>query len=369
MGSNSSKGKSVSERPTVVIVGAGYAGTSVAKPLDKIANVILIEKKNYMHHTIGSLRAVVAAGWAYRTALPLDKLLVDGTVVQGSVTSITPESVSGEDGRSARFDYLVIACGRSQHAPCMGSNDAAGFVDAIEGLREEVSVAKSVLVLGGGAVGVELCAELKTAHPECAVTLLSSSSKLCNPALPDKFHTRAAKKLKKMGVELVLGERAVLPEEAKHDPWWVGRKITVATESGDYQLNADLVFMCTGTQPNAESYEAAFASVLDDRKRLKVLGTQQVEGQQNVFAVGDCCCTPNNDWEMAFHAKKQAEVVASNIAAMIKARSLGREPSLKSGYGFSGKVAMLVTLGAKDGVGQLPFGAAPTALVRTMKSQ
>ncbi|WP_435283506.1 hypothetical protein [Streptomyces koelreuteriae] len=45
--------------PTVAIIGGGYGGSAVAKALDAVADVVLVEPKEAFFHTIGALRAVV----------------------------------------------------------------------------------------------------------------------------------------------------------------------------------------------------------------------------------------------------------------------------------------------------------------------
>lgn len=49
----------------VLILGAGYAGTSVAKSLDKVPGIdvtVVAPNEGYMVHKIGALRAAVKGG-------------------------------------------------------------------------------------------------------------------------------------------------------------------------------------------------------------------------------------------------------------------------------------------------------------------
>ena len=46
----------MNNKPLAIVVGGGYAGTSVAKTLDKHMNTILIDPKNYKFHNIAALR-------------------------------------------------------------------------------------------------------------------------------------------------------------------------------------------------------------------------------------------------------------------------------------------------------------------------
>ncbi len=57
----------------VVIVGGGYAGTLLARALDPIAEVVLIEPKAAFVHNVAAIRAVVDPAW-------LDKLILLMTI-------------------------------------------------------------------------------------------------------------------------------------------------------------------------------------------------------------------------------------------------------------------------------------------------
>jgi flavin-dependent dehydrogenase len=50
--------------PTVVVIGGGYGGSSAAKALDAVADVVLVEPKDAFFHSIGALRAM--CGWSLR---------------------------------------------------------------------------------------------------------------------------------------------------------------------------------------------------------------------------------------------------------------------------------------------------------------
>ena len=51
-------------RPTVVVLGGGYAGIQVARPLDDLADVVLVEPKDDFVHNVAALRPWwIRPGW------------------------------------------------------------------------------------------------------------------------------------------------------------------------------------------------------------------------------------------------------------------------------------------------------------------
>lgn len=63
-------GEPAQARPVVAVLGGGYAGVNVAKSLDDVAEVLLIEPKEAFVHNVASLRALVAPSWLPRVYLP-----------------------------------------------------------------------------------------------------------------------------------------------------------------------------------------------------------------------------------------------------------------------------------------------------------
>ncbi|KAH8930706.1 hypothetical protein BT69DRAFT_1314900 [Atractiella rhizophila] len=77
---------------------------------------------------------------------------------------------------------------------------------------------KTVLVLGGGAVGVELSTSLKTHYPNVRVLLFHSRlSLLSNEPLPNEFKDKALTMTKEEGVEVFLGWRVGEYDEKKKE--------------------------------------------------------------------------------------------------------------------------------------------------------
>jgi NADH dehydrogenase FAD-containing subunit len=161
--------------PTVVIIGASVAGTGLARALEKSlkpgqAKIILIEKRAYYQHNFASVRGVVDLDFAKQTFLDYTKVFKNpemGSCIQGTVTKVTEKEVILASGETVPFDYLAIASGASYVAPFRSSAETKDEAMAVfQKTFDSINAAKSLLVVGGGAVGCEVAGEIKSKFPE-----------------------------------------------------------------------------------------------------------------------------------------------------------------------------------------------------------
>ena len=104
-------------RPSVVVLGGGYAGINVAKQLDDVASVVLVEPKDAFVHNVAALRALVNPAWLPRIYLPYGGLLSHGRVVQDRAVKVDAGRVTLASGEELQADYLVLATGSSYPFP------------------------------------------------------------------------------------------------------------------------------------------------------------------------------------------------------------------------------------------------------------
>ena len=62
----------------VVVIGGGYGGITVAKGLDPIAEVVLVEQKDQFVHHAAALRAAVDEVWEQAIFMPYTNLFTRG---------------------------------------------------------------------------------------------------------------------------------------------------------------------------------------------------------------------------------------------------------------------------------------------------
>ena len=72
----------------VAVIGGGYGGVTVAKGLDPLADVVLIEQKDQFVHHAAALRAAVDTVWEHAIFMPYTNLLNRGEIVRGTVSRV-----------------------------------------------------------------------------------------------------------------------------------------------------------------------------------------------------------------------------------------------------------------------------------------
>jgi hypothetical protein len=84
------------------------------------------------------------------------------------------------------------------------------------------------VIIGGGAVGVQMATDIKELYPEKSVTLVHSRANLMN-RFNSALHDIIAERCRELGVQMILGSRVKLPE---HGYPTDGRDFTVELEDG-----------------------------------------------------------------------------------------------------------------------------------------
>lgn len=326
--------------PKVVILGAGFGGVALAKGLSGVADVVIVDKKDYFDVNYASPRAFVEPELADKITIPYKNARGLGTFVGATAVKLNKDSVELSDGRVLPFDYAVVATGSTVsdstlkgHAPTAEERKSE-----LKEASEKISSARHVLVVGGGASGLEVAGEILTAFPGKKLTLVHSGGALLERTTKPSPGVNALKWLKSKGATVILNDKVVSEESG-----------TYLTKSGQ-RITADLVFYGTGATPNTELLRENFASSLDNAGLVKVDEYLRVAGSQNIFAVGDV--TNVQESKLAFLAGKHGELVAKNIVALIKSGHTAKLKAWKPGMGMPGTF-LLVSLGKKYAVGQM----------------
>ncbi|HEY1918742.1 MAG TPA: FAD-dependent oxidoreductase [Streptosporangiaceae bacterium] len=328
-------------RPTVAVVGGGYAGINVAKQLDDVADVVLVEPKDTFVHNVALLRALADPSWLPRIFLPYDRLLARGRVVRDRVVKAEPGQLTLASGQSLAPDYLVLATGSAYPFPAKTDVDATA--DAHHKIRQAhaaLAPAARVLLIGAGPVGVELAGEIKAAWPDKQVTLLDVADDVMGERFRPDLKAEVRRQLAELGVELLLSSPLRQPP-----PTAPGElaPFTVTTQAGR-ELSADIWFRCYGVSPVSDYLAGDLASARRPDGFIEVNPHLQVPGHTRVFALGD---VSDADHKMAGLASRQAQVVAANITALITG-----EGDLKAWEPMP--PVIIVPIGPEGGSGQLP---------------
>jgi NADH dehydrogenase len=218
MGTNTDQ---VTTAHRVVVVGAGYAGVLAANRIRASltapeAGRVRVTMVNRTPEFIERVRLhEVAAGVRPSAALPLGQVLHEGVeVVVGTVLRIDAPartlSVATPDGVTTEgYDSLIYAVGSMAALGAPGVEDHAhllGDADGAESARRAIDVGpvhQRIVVVGGGATGVEAAAEIAERHPAARVTLLSRGPLLGH--LPTASRKHVLRSLGRLGVTTTTG--------------------------------------------------------------------------------------------------------------------------------------------------------------------
>ena len=360
-----------SERPRVVIVGAGFGGLSAAKALARApVDVTVIDRRNY-HLFQPLLYQVATAGLSPADiASPIRAILrhqANATVMLASVTGIDAarrEVLSGS--RRIPYDYLILATG-ARHA-YFGNGHwescAHGLkkIDDATFLRRKILLAfekaetetdererrrlLNFVVVGGGPTGVEmagaiaelsrkaLARDFRNIDPRLARVILVEAGPRILPTFDARVSEKARQSLKALGVEVRLGAMVTdcSPEGVR-----IGRDII---ESRTIVWGAGVRASRAGRWLNAG---------IDRVGRVKVRPDLSVPGHTNVFVIGDTAHVEDANGKPLPGVAPVAKQQGIYVAKLIRARLAGREhPSFR--YRDFGSLA---TIGRKSAVMQL----------------
>ncbi|HET7171440.1 MAG TPA: NAD(P)/FAD-dependent oxidoreductase [Gaiellales bacterium] len=329
----------------VLILGAGFAGSYVARLLGKRApelEVTLVDPRNYMLYT--PLLPEAASGTVeprhavvpVRVMCPKARLLLGrATAVDMATRTVAVQPAEGEPFEEG-FDTLVVALGAiARTAPVPGLVEhAVGFKTIAEAIHlrnhvlQQLELASTVddpaerrrrltfVFVGGGYAGVEAMAELEDLVRDASRhypsvrnvprrwILADAADHILND-LRGRLGEYAADQLEKRGFDLRLNTvlRAVDADG-------------VELSDGEHVPTATIVWTA-GVRPNP--LVAQLGMPLDERSRIVV--DEHLQAGEGVWALGDSAAVPNaaaggaTDPPTCQHALRQARTLARNIAA------------------------------------------------------
>ncbi len=345
------------QKTQIVVVGGGAGGLELVRKLGsrygrKRHDIILIDRN--LTHIWKPLLHEVAAG---SLDANLDEVGYGGHAVRwgyrffnGSIESIDRDARtittapmvddSGEEiiGRhSIRYDYLVLAIGGiSNDFGVPGVREHAMFLEdrpQADRFRQKLLNAclrtnhahqtgnpdarVRVSIVGGGATGVELAAELYNAakalrhyglevfdETKLEVSLIEAGPRIL-PALDDSLAAKAKHELEALGVR-VLDKTQVVRLEAG----------AVHTGSGEV-IAADLIVWAAGVK-GADAIATMSDLELNRGNQVIVRPTLQSTTDDRIYALGDCasCLLPGRDKPIpprAQSAHQMASLVFTNL--------------------------------------------------------
>ncbi|MBL1279557.1 MAG: NAD(P)/FAD-dependent oxidoreductase [Fluviicola sp.] len=369
-----------SDYPRIVIIGGGFAGLSLARTLrKKKVQVVLLDKNNY-HQFQPLLYQVATSGLEPDSiAFPYRKQLWKYKNVHFRLTEV--EEISPEhktiktDKGSLTYDYLVLATGTKTNF--FGNKEMEKNSLGLKEIRDSLNIRHRMLlnleqaaitcndkdrdaltnfvIVGGGPAGVEMAGALaefcKYVLPKdykeypssiMKIYLLEGSGKLIS-GMSETASTKALNYLKKMNVKVMLNTRVTAYD---------GRNVVIQDNEDIIANNLIWTAGVTGQLPEGISKEHLVGG-----NRLKTNQFLQIEGLENVFAMGDIAAvitedTPRGHSQVAQPAIQQGKFLAKTILLMID-----KKPLVK-GFKYKDK-GSLATIGKRKAVadlGKFKFG-------------
>ena len=249
-----------------------------------------------------------------------------------------------DSDQDIHYDILVIATGRAYAKPfhfhglrektsndrleMMSSQDefrprvysTAQLGDQISAERKKLQAADAVVIVGGGATGIETAAEIRDAFPEKKITIFHSKARLLSSQreVSDADAALVMRKLAAMNIDVLLSTR--------YEPF--------SAKSSNYVVHANGGKPLTAFVPKISKTEEGF---------VKCDSYLNVLGEKYVFAMGDVVFGSDASYKTAVAC--HAPVVAKNINLVLNC-----EPMLKRVGELSGalKSFFVLALGHND---------------------
>lgn len=249
-------------------------------------------------------------------------LIVCGQVLSMTDSHVTVRQHSVKEGEVKKaklwsidtvdipYSHLIYALGSHMPDPLRHeSYSKEKGVEWMQTAHKRIEDSNEIILVGGGALGVELATDIKTLYKEKKVTLIHSRKQLL-PNFDMRIHEVAYAMLQKLGVDVVLGHRLALaegcpmgsnvkhfdqkkaqpdsaPANGKPQPTIIEPEVPDGEQAPEMrqrirttlglELECDLLLLCTGQQPNS-SIMAHFSppSVNPQSRLVSVLRTLQV---------------------------------------------------------------------------------------------
>ena len=223
------------------------------------------------------------------------------TVIKGRARLAGPGKVAVEGGETLSAKNILIATG-SRPLAVKGFEFDEQQVLSSSGILDLKQLPKSLVILGGGAIGCEFAFVMNAFG--VAVTVVEMTEHL----LPtEDFECAAvlAENFAKAGITVHTGTRATaLTRSAK------GVSVALSSPSGDITVKAEKALVVFGRRPNTENLGLETVGLKADTRGFIPVGDYNQTSAKGVFAIGDVTSTPL----LAHVASREGELAVEFIA-------------------------------------------------------
>jgi NADPH-dependent 2,4-dienoyl-CoA reductase/sulfur reductase-like enzyme len=301
----------------VVIIGGGPAGVTCAisaKNTYPTKNILLIRKEE---------KPMIPCGIPYtlHSLKNVDENILPDTPLNNNKIEIMVDEVEDKkekklilkSGQTIEFEKLVLATGSKAIEPPIKGIHLDGIYlvkknrDYLCNLVDKSKSAKSITILGGGYIGVEVADELLKAGKE--VTIVEQLSCLLPTSMDCEFGDKAHEVIENSGGKVLLNKSVVEIEGTN-------RIEKVVFDDGS-KINTDMLIIGCGYKPNLEL--AKKLDLVVDEKHGILVDEYLRTSDKNTFAIGDCAAkldffTGNfSNVMLASTAMAEGRLVGSNL--------------------------------------------------------
>ena len=377
-------------RYDIVIVGGGAGGLELAARLGRRLGraqgrdrVLLVDRSSYhiwkptLHEVAAGTLDTDQEGLSYALLARRNHFsfaLGELARLDAGARRLTLKAILDDDGsrlapeRSVDFGRCVLAIGSgsnffntpgaAEHAFVLEQTaDAERFhrrlLSAFARASFEENGVVAIAIVGGGATGVELSAELLEAHKEfnqslspgqatrLELSVVEAADRILG-GLPERISTQATQALSERGIRVLTSTR-------------VDSVSAAGLETNGGPVAADLVVWAAGVR--APAANAGLGLAVNRSNQFEVDDFLRTSAP-DIFALGDCAACPWRDGQIVPARAQAAHQQASYLARVLLAPPSGGEPGGAARGAPSGAYAYrdfgsLVSLGESHGVGSL----------------
>jgi len=299
----------------VIIVGNNVAGVTTAKTLREMrqdVDIMIFAEERYNYYSRPMLVEFIA-GKAEEKSLPFypddwyqkNRIKVNLGMKVDKIDTAGKKVLAG--GQWYEYDALVVATGAKAFVPPFKGLPKQGVftirnLDDAKAVKALIPKIKSVVIVGGGLLGLESARAISVARAGVSVKVLEKANYLLSRQLDEEGGNLLRALVEEMGVDVITNAEV---EDIKG-----GQQVEMVRLKDGKEIEAQMVIISAGVRPNLDLVRD---SGLKIEKGLIVDSGLCCDRTLNIFAAGDVVQYEGTVWGIIPAALDQAKIVARMI--------------------------------------------------------
>ena len=336
-------------KKNIIIIGGGgaalFSGATVLQ-MSKKYNVYMISDEE-LYCRCSSPYILNKRAELKNTIMPDEMITKFGIkLIKGKAININYEKKivkfeSEKEIKNIKFEKLIFATGAKPFIPEIPGNKLKNVfkirtANDIKNIEQSIKKCKSVTIIGGGVIGVEIASALR--QRKLKINMLIIEDKVFQRISDEEYSTLVNNHLKNNKINIINNAKINrIVGENKCE------SIIYDKDEKYHTLKTDIVIFATGVRANLELAKSIniktnnFGIIVDDYMKTNL---------KNVYAVGDCCVAKsfiskkNEPSQLATNSVIQGKILGKNLAG-IKTKYTGHTSAtvlefLNSEFGCAG---------------------------------